>query len=408
MSYFAGISKIQDSLGNEAEVGVFGALKVTDPTPQIAMTFDRPFDEDRDVVNTVTGTGSLTAQYNRSLLRVKSGGIGTAECTSKDTVRYIAGTTVESYFTANFVGTPAAGDTMYIGIFDTEDGIYLGYNGTNFVVGYRNINKDGGTEPDVQQVVDMSAYDLTKIHRFRIRFGYLGVGNISFEIKTGTQWNELYTFETDGAFTDRTHVGTLFVPMCAQVVSTTGADIEILSGSWSTTTFSKGDHTIQDKPFSVVNSRSVTPAAGAERIIAGFRSKTTFGSYTNKVKSRLLYLEVATGSEGLYRFSLWGVPAGTITSGTFNNINANSVMEVNDTVTTTDATVLAALTGQPDFSTYIAVQSGGTGVESKSLDFSELGIHAHPTDEFVLTIQEIIAGAGTDTQCYSIVYEDLF
>lgn len=408
MSYFAGINRLQDSLGNEAEIGLFGGLKTADPTAQISMTFDRPFDIDNDVTNTVTGTGTLTSQYNRSLLRVKSGGVGTAECASKDTVRYIAGTTIESYFTANFVGTPAAGDTMYIGNFDSEDGVYLGYNGTSFVVAYRNINKNGGTEPDVQQTVDVSSYDLTKIHRFRIRFGFLGVGNISFEIMNGTEWKLLHKFQTDGSFTDRTHLGTTFIPMCAQVVSTTGADIEILSGSWKSETYSKNAHSLQDKPFSVVNHRTVAPVAAAERIIVAFKSVATFGSYTNKIKSNLLYTEVATGSEGLYRFSLWKLPSGTVTSGTFNNINTNSVMQVNDTVTTTDATILAALTGQPDFSTYVAVPSGGTGVGSKSLDFQELGIHAHPGDEFVLTIQEIIGGAGTDTQAYSIIYEDLF
>ena len=405
MSYFAGKNTIVDSLGNEVEVGLFGGLKVSSPTAQVSLTFDKPFDTSRDVINTTTGTGSLTSQHNRSLLRVKSGGVGTAECTSKRSLRYKTGTTVESYFTANFIGSPDIGDTMYIGIFDDEDGLFLGYNESDFVVGYRNINKDGGTEPDVTQVVDMSAYDLTKIHRFRIRFGYLGVGNISFEIMDGTQWNLIHKFQTDAALSDRTHIGTVSVPMSAKIVSTSGADLEILSGSWSSQTYSKEDK-LQDKPFSHSGFRTVTPNA-AERILVGFRSKTTFGSYTNKIRSKLLYAEFASGSEGLYKFSIWPVPAGTIASGTFSNVDANSVMEVNTTITVDDASILAAL-ASPVFSTHVAVASSGTGVATQALDFEQLGLYANPGDEFVITFSEIIGGAGTDEQAWSLVYADLF
>lgn len=406
MSYFAGQNTIVDSLGNEAEVGIFGGLKVSMPTAQVSLTFDKPFDINRDVINTTTGTGTLTAQYNRSLLRVKSGGVGTAKCASKRALRYKTGTTIESYFTAGFVGTPASGDTMYIGAFDNEDGVYLGYNGTSFVVGYRNINKDGGTEPDVQQVVDVTAYDLSKIHRYRVRFGYLGVGNISFEVMDGTRWQLLHKFQTDAALTDRTHVGTAIIPMCSQVVSTTGADIEILSGSWSSQTYSQED-SLQDKPFAHSGARTVVPAAGAERILVAFRSKTTFGSYTNKVRSQLTYAEFASTSEGLYRFSIWGLPAGTVTSGAFANVDTNSVMEVNDTVTTTDATILAALSS-PVFSTHVSVPSSGTGVATQSMDFERIGLYANPGDEFVITFTEIEGGAGSDQQIWSFIYADLF
>ena len=213
---------IQDGLGNEVEVGVFGAMKVAMPTSHISAVFNIPLNTEHQFKSPVTsGTGTVTSLVNRSLLKVQTGGTGSGQLTTKNVLRYQTGTTVEAYFTASFTGTPSTNDYMYIGLYDDDDGFYLGYNEGNFVVGYRNTYADNGvgSEPDVQQVVDMSAYDLTNIHRFRIRFGFLGVGNITYEIMNGTEWDLIHKFQTDAALSNRTHTGSAILPMRAESVS---------------------------------------------------------------------------------------------------------------------------------------------------------------------------------------------
>lgn len=91
--------------------------------------------------------------------------------------------------------------------------MYWEYDGTDFIVAYRNKEF---TATDTKIVLDVSAYDLTKIHRFRLRFGYLGVGDIPLEIKpdnSSREWETLYVFKTDGALSERTHIGTPTLPI---------------------------------------------------------------------------------------------------------------------------------------------------------------------------------------------------
>ena len=116
MSYFTGDSKLVDGFGNQAEVGLFGALKVSNGLAQISLTFDHPLNTDVDVGTAATGTGTTAAQYNRSLLRVKSGGTGTASVGTKATLRYRPATTIECNFTAAWIGSTGASDEALIGL----------------------------------------------------------------------------------------------------------------------------------------------------------------------------------------------------------------------------------------------------------------------------------------------------
>jgi len=415
--------RIEDSLGYEPEVGLFGALKTSNPTTQISHTFVRPLDTVREFsIASATGTGSVAAQYNRSLLKCSSGTTGTAQLQTRTVLRYKTATTIETYFTASFIGSGVgvAGHTALIGLFDDADGVYLGYSGTNFIVGYRNKYLSGyvvpasSGDPDVTAVVDMSAYDLTKIHRFRIKFGYLGVGNISFEVFYSNKWQLLHTFTTDGTLSNRTHVGTAILPMRCEV-SSTSADITILSGSWNAQTYDKLAK-IQDKPFFTAGFRSVTPATAGGNPIVAFRSKLMFGGYPSKIHSQLLFSEFGTGSEGLYRINLFLYPAGTFIDGNpatvgateikgnFVDIDVNSVLETSTDIAKGGSVVLPTV---PRFSTTLAVPSSGSGVASANLDFEKLGMIAAPGTEMLVTMEEIIGGVGTDTTSWSIAYLDL-
>ena len=399
MSYIKNVNaNLKDTLGNEVEVGLFGGLKVSQSNTQISIVFNKPLNT---VKETKVSANGVASQVNRSLLQVGNF-IGDSFVESIDVLRYKTAQTVENYFTASFSRPALAGEIATIGGYDAEDGVFLGYVGADFVVGYRNVHHDGtGTAADVTQVVNMAAYDLTKIYRYRIKFGYLGVGNISYEVYDGSKWNLLHTFITDGTLGDRTHVGTAILPMRCDVTDTVG-DLHIHSGSWNAQTYGANNGQ-QEEPFFSQGTRTVSTAAGENSPLVAFKSSTSFGGYTNKVKSELVSAEFATGSEGLYRINMYAYPAGTITTGTFTDLyTGESSLQINTGVTTIPAG------GRIAFSTSLAVPSSGTGVASSSIDFTKLGMRASPGDEFLITKECIIAGGGDDTTTWNIAYIDLF
>lgn len=387
---------IRDNLGNQAEVGLFGALKTAIPTAQISETFDAPLTTGLDGKFNVipTGLGTGVSQYNRSLLKVQTGGAGSCIVETKTPLRYKAGSTVEVYFTASWHGVRGAGDIAYVGLFADEDGVYLGYNGTDFVVAYRNTDQGA----DVQQIIDVSNFNFDKVTRFRIKFGYLGVGNISFEYYNGTSWITLHIFPTDNALDQRTHIGSAILPMRAEVSSASN-DHYVVSGSWNSQTFDK-ENRLQDRPQMHDGERTVSPTVGGAAIV-GYRNKTTFGGFPNRVVSTPLFATFGSNSEGMYKIEVHKASAGTFTTGTWLDLKTDdSVLEYNTTLTD-------APSGEKVLSVILAVPSAGTGVQSSNLDFEKLGIKLYPGEEFLVSIRELISGSGSDLQAYTFFFNDL-
>lgn len=394
MTYF-NKSIITDSLGNDVEVGLFGALKTATPTDQVSAKFEIPFDTDRGVTLSSTGAGTVVSQFNRSLGKVQSNGVGTASVQTKRHLRYKPGSTVECYFTAEFGGASATGDESFIGLYDNEDGVYAGYDGADFICAYRNTNVGA----DVKQIVDVSSYTMSNLHRYRIRFGYLGVGNISIEIFNGKAWDLLHLFETDAALSGRTHIGNPTLPVRMEV-SSAANDIYISSGSWNAKTYDQNSK-LQDKPVPVIGERDVTPTAIGAPIFA-VRNKTAFAGYTNKVRSQPLTLTIATGSEGLYSIDVYRAPAGSLVTGAWVDAKSGvSVIEVNETLT--DAPIGTIVLSLP-----LAVPSSGTGVASVDVDFEKIGVDLYPGEELLFSKREIISGGGDDITIYSTYFNDLF
>jgi len=378
---------LTDNLGNEVEVGAFGGLKVTNASPQISVTFDHPL-----TVRDFKLTGTPQAQVNRSLLEVSNGDV----VETVDTLRYKTAQTIETYFTAEFDGTYTVG-TSYIGLFDISDGVFVGYKDSDFVVGYRNIYADGGVgnEPDVLQVVTEPT-NVDTLTRYRIKFGYLGSGNPSFEYFDGVDWILLHQFKTDNELNRRTHIGSPILPMRSEC---NHSGCSILSGSWNASTLGAISG-LQDVAFFEDGEREVAGNTIPQPVVA-FRSKSTFGGFPSKVKSQLLEAEFATGSEGLYKFEMYKFPQGTLNTGTWTDIDVDSVMEKNQTFTNTIAG------GEKMFTKTIAVASQGTGVGVATTDFKVLGVKASAGDEFAVFKRELIGGGGDDITSWAFAFVDL-
>ena len=410
MTYLAGKNYITDETTNQtAEVGLFGGLKVSVPTTHLSYVFDRHINLTHDFILTTTGVGSVNSMVNRSLLEVNASQAGdTALIETKNNLIYKTAATIETYFTASFTGTTLAGDSMLIGLFDAEDGVYIGYDGLNFIAGYRNVNATGtGTEPDVTQIIDVSAYDLTKIHRFRIRFGYLGVGNIYYEIHDGSRWNLLHLFQTDAALQQRTHIGSPSLPMSAYISNTTAKVLKINSGSWNAQSYSNASTSLaSSKPYFVKGNSVVSVNAGQEATIVAFKNTATLGGAINKYLMEPTFADFATNSEGLYRINFYVVNESVITDGTWVDFKpGESLGSYNVTSTYNTYPVVA---GDFLFGKHLAVPTSGAVTEALSVDFATMGVHLHPGEVIIVSKECLVQGAGSDITSWVFGVRDLY
>ena len=380
--------------GNSAIVGAFGALKVAEARPQISQLFSRP----PDLQAGVYVGGTYQFQYNRSLLKVSGDAGGTSFVQTKKNLRYITAQTIEFNFTAAWSKVPSPADYAIMGGFDDEEGVYVGFVGENFVVGYRNT----AVGADTTAIVDVSnLVTLGNLSRFRIRFGYLGIGNITYEVYLGGKYHLLHTFETDGNLFERTHVGVAILPMRGEVGST-DATLYMMSGSWGGATYGPADSF--ERNFFNDGTRLVNPSVGTQLPIVAYRSKATFGGYINRIQSKLTACQFATTNEGVYRVNFLAYPAGTLTTGTWNNVSPYSVLEYNSTSTGVPAGSTKI------FSTIITVAGTASGNSSSvTYDFEKLQLIANPTDEFLITLECVVDKGGSNTETlWSINYQDLF
>ena len=121
--------------------------------------------------------------------------------------------------------------------------------------------------------------------------------------------------------------------------------------------------------------------------------------------------EYFSNKEGLYKFALYKVPAGSITttlSGTLSDIFPNeSVLQVSTDLS--EDFSLVSGSARFLYSDPVGIGSSGSGASSSTLDFKELGLEAHPDEELILTILSDVQGANnTNTVTWSIAYKDLF
>ena len=155
-----------------------------------------------DMLNlTVTGTGSNTFGGGTATFNTGTGATASSQGVTIPTTIYHPGAEVYSFFTAAFTTPTDAGSFQIIGLFDANNGFYIGYgnpssSGLVFGVNVRS----GGVDTFINRTAwngDLltgvgnskftrmgvpEAVNLTVHNVWRIRFGWLGSAPILFEI----------------------------------------------------------------------------------------------------------------------------------------------------------------------------------------------------------------------------------
>lgn len=148
-----------------------------------------------DITVTNTNGGSSSNSNGQAVFTSGANTSGGVKAVSNISVDYRPNAETYASFTAIFT-TGIANSYQRIGIYNTTDGFFIGYEGTSFGVTIRKNSSDttiaqaswnvdtltGGATSKYTLNGTPITYDPTKDNLFRIRFGWLGAASVTFEI----------------------------------------------------------------------------------------------------------------------------------------------------------------------------------------------------------------------------------
>lgn len=330
---------LDDAIGRSTLNTIFGEQINIIPHADIEEQFHYNINT-RTLTTTVANGGTATVENDMLKLTTSTATNGSSKVETKRPIRYRPGKEAFAYFTAMWDNEGVAGCKQRIGIFNGTDGFYVGFNGTDFVVGYSTAGSD--TEVTQANMSGDNTYidelDFTKLNIFRISYGWLGTAPATFEfLGSDHHWHELHVIEFQNTLT-RPSVDNPSLPLCAHVTKTSGAtDVVMRSASWLGGVHGE-DHSPGDR-----YDTGVVAATGisTEAVLINFHNVTTFQSKTNRVEVEGVRLSMS--SEGNKPAIVKIYKNLTITSPSWTDIDAtNSVLQTDTagTVTPSNANLL--------------------------------------------------------------------
>jgi hypothetical protein len=162
---------------------------------QLEISFDTSFNTDI-ITNTNSGTGGATISNGHALYSTGSGTTSSSKGVSVATVSYRPAHEEYAYFTAAFTTPTSANSNQRIGLYDSNNGFFVGYNGTTFGITKRVATVDtftnrtswngdlltGAVGSKFTRNGIPEAINLTYSNLFRIRFAWLGSASVVFEV----------------------------------------------------------------------------------------------------------------------------------------------------------------------------------------------------------------------------------
>ncbi|QZY57587.1 hypothetical protein K7H06_19015 [Crassaminicella profunda] len=311
----------------------------------------------------------------------------TAKMETVRVLRYQSGLGAQARFTAIFT-TGVANSTQLIGIGDTTDGFFFGYNGTTFGIlrlqnGTPNWTDQSNWNGDkVDSTGDSGVtLDTTKGNVYTIQYQWLGFGVITFWIANPTTGDFILVHTIRYPNNNTTpSIYNPTLPLMAKVEKTSGSSNIILQTS-SGIGLVEGpiDYSAIVTRNSVSN--SVESINDTETNIITIKNNNNFQEKTNRVRIRLDYLSVST--DGSKPVTIKMIKNATV-SGDYTDINENtSVVSYNKIGT------LTATTG-----TNLLVFKLGKA-ESNQLFVGSLDIQLEPGSTFTVSA---VSSSGSGSQ----------
>jgi len=180
---------------NPGTIDVFGTLRTAPQKVQVETVFSRNTPSSLCNVTTAGG-GSATSSLGGAVFATSAAVTANAKGVSFLNTFYQGGSEVFAYFTAAFTTPTSAASYQRHGIYDTNNGFFIGYEGTTLRATVRNNAVDTGTAQAAFSEDNLTgaatskftragtpeAINWTNINVFRIRYGWVSAAPIYFEV----------------------------------------------------------------------------------------------------------------------------------------------------------------------------------------------------------------------------------
>lgn len=239
-------SAIPFKIGHVGTIDTFGKLTTAMSHNDIDVQFYR---DDPNNILTITSASGGTAVKSAGFatFSTSTATTGSIKGVSLDTTHYHSGGEIFAMYGVAFVDGGVATSFQRIGLFDNNDGFYVGFENTTFGVTVRsgasntftastNFNIDtltGAADSKFTRNGVPEAIDLTKLNVFRIRFGWLGAAAVKYEVLSpDDEWVTFHIIRQPN-LVNTPHIQNADLPMTLEATKTAGAtDITIHTTCW--------------------------------------------------------------------------------------------------------------------------------------------------------------------------------
>ena len=359
----------------------FGEMLSVNPMPQAAWQFDYGVITRFISTTGTSGGGSVGAIESRGYVDTGTSPTGTAQMTAIKPVRHFPGFGVVSRFTAVF-NTGIANSIQYIGVGDSGDGLYFGYDGVNFGVLRRRDNVEFWVHQDNWngEQVDFSP-QLGNV--YQIRYQWLWFGNIYFYVfdKAKRVFVNVHTVYYPNTSVS-VHILNPTIKITARVQNTGNTSAIRLyspSATGATEGITKSKYT---SPLDISNSynANATYTDANKNHLLTIRNKITLNGVENRVPIRITSIDLSRqGGAGTAQTTTVQIHKNAVTASalTFTDIDTpNSPAEASATTTT--------ITSSSPRRTYLMSLNS----TDKFIDLSDEAILVLPGESLSISIQD--------------------
>jgi len=359
----------------------FGDLEVAENSARIQLQFAYNVNL-AEVSTTVTGSGSVTHSQPFAVCSTTAAASSSAKVASKNNIHYRTGQGGNIFFTAVFT-TGVADSTQIVGIGDSVDGLFFGYNGATFGINRRynsgdnwiaqadwNVDPMTGSGPSGQTLVP------TNGNVYRIQYQWLGFGMIKLYIENTNTGSFQLVHQIKYANTSA--VTTLLnpsLPLMFEAKNTTNTSNVVVKVP-SMAAFVEGKLVNTGLVFSKGVSLSVTTQAA----IWTLKCNTTFNSITNKKYIQPLMISLAPTGNIILTYEL-------ILNATLGGSPSYTDISTTTSVASFDVAGTTVANGRSLGVFYV------NGNNNITIDLSELNLSLNPGD--TLTIAGTSSGAAS-------------
>lgn len=329
-----------DNAGRQNFNGIFGDKFMSMRSPKITANFNYPPDT-RSNITTTTNGGTVGIVGNLLTIQTSTNINGNAIIQSRESLRYTAGRDAEMFFTTIFTqGVPNS--YQRAGLFDAEDGFFVGFEGNQFGVTIRkngsdifipqsSFNKDKIDGSGISKFLFVPTF----MNLFRLVYGYLGIAPVFFEIYMGNElgWVVFHVHDVVNKQIG-THIQKPYLPVRAEVKNNgNNTNIILRSGSVYAGVID-GNPNAVDSSSREFTQRATRVVNNTTSPLIVFNNKSTYGGTSNKIADLLLKVGFSTSSASdLVSVILYKLPSVPI-GGTWTDVDAsNSNMRINTTAT---------------------------------------------------------------------------